>query len=172
MVCRFFWHSRFFMLSQGVQHDHQRNAGCILWKDINIQILQNLTMFLGIHFKQSNRQASPICSFIIRTRELIFPTTRGREMLVPRRVPNKTGWNFTDLSGPARFGQAKTFQSPEARSMRRRLRKGALKGKAEAEAECPTVREISSDGCPTWTYLYGISHKRFFDYRDSFVGFF
>eukprot|EP00434_Breviolum_minutum_P019331 symbB.v1.2.017038.t1/scaffold1317.1/size125501/5 len=35
--------------------------------------------------------------------------------------------------GPARFGQAKTFQSPEARSMRRRLRKGALRGKAEAE---------------------------------------
>ena len=54
-------------------------------------------------------------------------------------LPTKQCWNFTDPSGPARFGQAKTFQSPEARSMRRRLRKGALKGKAEAEAGCPSV---------------------------------
>ena len=176
-----------------------------------------MTMLLGIQFKESNRQASPICSFNIPTKktqyiplvqeETHFPKHPGwgtvtlpliimvqwkmdvspiwgsfhlgwfsTSMLVGDRVvpgcsfwcstmppaipkgssqgglPTQTNrWHFTDLSGPARFGQAKTFQSPEARNMRRRLRKGALKGKAEAEAGCPSVMEISSDGCPKWT---------------------
>ena len=97
-------------------------------------------------------------------------------LVYQRAVPREGYSPNSELSGPARFGQAKTFQSPEARSMRRRLRKGALKGKAEAEAGCPSVMEISSAGCPKWTQgicmgFQWISHKRFFfDYRDSFVG--